>query len=248
MRRKTVYLLGTLLMAGLMASVVFMPHPGRESAHDDQDIVVLLHGLARGNAVMWLMAVRLEDAGFHVHRVGYSSLNRSPEQMLEEVQSQIDECCAAHPRRVHFVGHSMGGLLIRAYLEDKPVENLGRVVLIGTPNQGTEVVDRFRDRWWMQMLGPAALSLGTDDESFPKSLAAPYYPVGVIAGESRLDIDDEILPGKDDGLVPVEATKLEGMSDFIVVESGHALMRYDEEVARQTIAFLNDGEFLRDVE
>lgn len=245
MKRKTLYLLG-LLLAGLVLSFVFTPDPGRESEHGDKDIVVLLHGLARGNAVMWLMASRLEDAGFHVHRVGYSSLNRSPEQMLEEVQSQIDECCAAHPRRVHFVGHSMGGLLIRAYLEDKPVANLGRVVLIGTPNQGTEVVDRFRDRWWMQMLGPAALSLGTDDDSFPKSLAAPYYPVGVIAGESRLDIDDEILPGKDDGLVPVEATKLEGMSDFVVVESGHAFMRYDEEVARQTVAFLRDGAFLQD--
>ncbi len=248
MRRKIVYLLITLLLAGLVSSLVFLPDPGRESEHGDKDIVVLIHGLARGNAVMWLLASRLEDAGFHVHRVGYSSLNRSPEQMLEEVQSQIDECCVAHPRRVHFVGHSMGGLLIRAYLEDRSVENLGRVVLIGTPNQGTEVVDRFRDRWWMQMLGPAALSLGTDDESFPKSLAPPYYPVGVIAGESRLDIDDEILPGKDDGLVPVEATKLEGMSDFIVVESGHALMRYDEEVARQTVAFLSDGEFLRYVE
>ena len=245
MRRRIVYVSGTLLLVAVILSYVFMPHPGSESAHDDKDIVVLLHGLARGNAVMWLLASRLKDAGFHVHRVGYGTLNRSPEQMLEEVQSQIDECCAAHQRRVHFVGHSMGGLLIRAYLQDRSVQNLGRVVLIGTPNQGTEVVDRFRDRWWMQMLGPAALSLGTDDDSFPNSLAAPYYPVGVIAGESSRDIDDEILPGKDDGLVPVESTKLEGMSDFIVVETGHAFMRYDEEVARQTVAFLWDGAFLR---
>ncbi len=248
MRRRLVCLSGTLLLAAVILSYVFMPNPGHESVQDDKDLVVLLHGLARSNAVMWLLASRLEDAGFQVRRVGYSSLNRSPEQMLEEVRGQIDACCAAHRRRVHFVGHSMGGLLIRAYLEDEPVQNLGRVVLIGTPNQGTEVVDRFRDRWWMQMLGPAALSLGTDDDSFPNSLDAPYYPVGVIAGESWRDIDDEILPGKDDGLVPVEATKLEGMSDFLVVRTGHAFMRYDDEVARQTVAFLKDGAFLRNGE
>ena len=118
----------------------------------DRDIVVLLHGLGRSNSAMWLLASRLEDAGFHVERVGYSSLDQTPVQILAAVSGQIDVCCAKHERTVHFVGHSLGGLLIRAYLQDHGVDKLGRVVLMGTPNQGTTVVDHFRDRWWMQLM------------------------------------------------------------------------------------------------
>jgi hypothetical protein len=136
-------------------------------------------------------------------------------------------------------------LLIRAYLQEKRVENLGRVVLMGTPNQGTPVVDHFSDSWWMKLLGPTANALGTDSESFPGSLDTPYYPVGVIAGVSGNGYNDRFLPGADDGLVTVEGTKLDGMSDFILVKSGHAFMRYKEEVAKQAVYFLKNGKFSR---
>jgi len=149
-----------------------------ESEPVDKETVVLLHGLARSNAAMWLLASRLEDAGFYIERVGYSSLTQTPAQILEDVSQQIEECCARRNHTVHFVGHSLGGLLIRAYLQHHKVRNLGRVVLMGTPNQGTEIVDKFRDKWWMQLAGPTALALGTDSNSFPNSLQAPYYPVG----------------------------------------------------------------------
>ena len=88
-----------------------------------------------------------------------------------------------------------------------------------------------------------ATALGTDEESLPKTLEAPYYPVGVIAGVFESDFNDEYLPGRDDGLVPVESTKLEGMSDFIEIESGHSMMRYNSDVASQTIHFLKNGKF-----
>ena len=86
--------------------------------------------------------------------------------------------------------------------------------------------------------------MGTDGASLPSRLSDPYYPVGVIAGVRGSGRNDHLLPGRDDGLVPVESTKLEGMSDFIEVESGHSMMRYDKEVARQVIAFLQQGKFL----
>lgn len=232
-----------MILAMLGCSSTISQSESVQSKPIDKETVILIHGLARNNAAMWLLASRLEDAGFHVERVGYSSLNQTPEQILAEVSEQIDECCAKHNHTVHFVGHSLGGLIIRAYLQDHKVENLGRVVLMGTPNQGTEIVDKFRDKWWMQFAGPTALSLGTDSESFPNSLKDPYYPVGVIAGASRHDTNDEILPGKDDGLVRVESTKLNGMTDFIVIETGHSLMRYNEDVAKQTIVFLKTGKF-----
>ena len=194
---------------------------------------------------MWLLASRIERAGFDVVRIGYDSLHDAPEAILEDVARQIDACCRALPMPVHFVGHSLGGLVVRAYLAESRVANLGRVVLIGVPNNGTPLVDRSRDSWWMDLAGPTARSLGTGSDSFPASLPNPDYPTGVIAGSRSGGFPLDGIPGADDGLVPVESTKVPGMVDFIVVESGHSFMRYSNEVARQTIAFLRRGEFLR---
>lgn len=237
----------TMLLLLIGQAGVAGPELSREQA-SDREVVVLLHGLGRNNMAMWLLAQRLEDAGFHVERIGYSSLKVSPGEILEEVSSQIDNCCTSHHKTVHYVGHSLGGLLIRAYLQEHRPRNLGRVVLLGTPNQGTAIVDRFRDHWWMKLLGPTTNALGTDSKSFPNSLEPPWYPVGVIAGVANRGYNEPWLPGADDGLVTVEATMLEGMSDFIVIRTGHGFMRYDPEVARQTISFLNDGQFVREQE
>jgi len=208
-----------------------------------KEIVVLIHGLGRSNMAMWRLASRIEEAGYHVVRVGYSSLNQTPQAILQDVTQQINDCCAVSKQPVHFVGHSLGGLMIRAYLQDNRPKNFGRVVLMGTPNQGTEVVDYYRDHWWMKLAGPMANALGTDEKSFPNTLKDPDYPVGVIAGITESPVPEEVLPGHDDGLVSVESTKVSGMSDFILVETGHSMMRYNEEVANQAIYFLKHGHF-----
>jgi hypothetical protein len=214
-----------------------------EQRSETRELVVLLHGLGRGKTSMWLLASRLEDAGFAIKRVGYGSLDQTPDEILEEITAQINECCQKFPQSVHFVGHSLGGLMVRAYLQNNRVKKLGRVVLLGTPNKGTAAADHFHDSWLMKLLGPTANALGTNAESFPVSLAPPYYPVGIIAGRMDSKLNDPILPGDDDGLVSIEATKIDNMTDFIVIETGHSMMRYDREVADQTIAFIKYGEF-----
>jgi pimeloyl-ACP methyl ester carboxylesterase len=216
-----------------------------EGVHpSDRETVVLLHGLGRSEAAMWPLAARIEAAGFDTVRIGYDSLGDPPERIVAAVSQQIDACCKASPQPVHFVGHSLGGLIIRAYLAENELRTPGRVVLIATPNAGTPLVDAYRDSWWMRFAGPTARSLGTGPESFPNSLPPPDHPVGVIAGIRNAALFD-LIPGDDDGLVPLESTRVDGMVDFIVVESNHYLMRYSPEVARQTIAFLKTGGFLR---
>ena len=133
--------------------------------------------------------------------------------------------------------------MVRAYLQNYKVDKLGRVVLLGTPNKGSEAADHFSNSWLMNFLGPTARTLGTGDNSFPSSLKAPYYPVGIIAGVVKSELNDTVIPGKDDGVVSVEATKIDGMTDFIIIETGHSRMRYDSEVADQTIEFIKNGVF-----
>lgn len=215
----------------------------READHAaKQETVIVFHGLGRTETAVWLLARRIEAAGFQVVRIGYNSLDDPPDRILAEVRREVDAFCKASRNPVNFVGHSLGGLIIRGYLAESRVCTLGRVVLIATPNSGTPLVDTYRDSWWINLAGPAAKSLGTDPKSFPNSLPAPDYPVGIIAGVGESPLVD-MIPGKDDGLVPLESTKTANMTDFIAVDSNHLSMRYSQEVAQQTIAFLKTGHF-----
>lgn len=209
------------------------------------DVVVLLHGLGRGKSIMTPLKERLDTSGFLTRVVDYRSIGRTPEEIIKDVSDQLTTFRLDTFRTVHFAGHSLGGLLIRSYLDSVKLANLGRVVLIGSPSKGTPFVDYFRDAWWMKIAGPAARALGTDAKSFPRMLHAPYYPVGIIAGKYRTFNNDDFIPGEDDGVVPVESTKVEGMTDFILVEVSHSSLPRNEEVAEQVKEFLRKGRFKR---
>jgi len=217
-----------------------------QKATAKKDVVVLLHGLGRGKSIMEPLKKRLQDAGFFVINIGYKSIDRTPEQIMNDVSVQINAIRVDSNQTIHFAGHSLGGLVIRAYLDSNRVKNLGRVVLIGSPNKGTPFVDYFRDAWWLKLVGPAAASLGTDTKSFPRSLRPPYYPVGIIAGVSKTFDNEDFIPGEDDGVVPVESTKVEGMKDFILLEVSHSALPRNEMVAQQVIEFLKNGKFLKE--
>jgi pimeloyl-ACP methyl ester carboxylesterase len=209
------------------------------------DVVVLLHGLGRGKSIMTPLKERLDTSGFLTRVVDYRSIGRTPEEIIKDVSDQLTAFRLDTFATVHFAGHSLGGLLIRAYLDSVKLSNLGRVVLIGSPSKGTPFVDYFRDAWWMKIAGPAARALGTDANSFPRALHTPYYPVGIIAGKYKTFNNDDFIPGEDDGVVPVESTKVEGMTDFILVEVSHSSLPRSEEVAEQVREFLRKGRFKR---
>ena len=212
------------------------------SVRPGQETVVLLHGLGRSARAMAPLEKHLEEAGYQVVSIDYPTLRETPERVMAEVARQIDACCVGEASTLHFVGHSLGGLVARAYIAEHQPAGLGRVVVIGSPNKGTAVVDHYRDKWWFEILGPTAAMLGTGEHSFGATLEPPHYPLGVIAGHKPSNNDD-VLPGADDGLVTIDSTRVEGMTDFLVVPTGHAGLRYDEDVARQTIHFLSNGRF-----
>jgi len=208
------------------------------------ETVILLHGLGRSSGSMKPLAADLEDRGFRVVNFGYPSTEEPPESLVARLDDEIESCCLASPK-LHFVGHSLGGILVRAYLAETRPSNLGRLVMLGPPNKGSELIDEFGDSALFEWaMGPTALLLGTSADSLPNSLPAPTIEVGIIAGTGTVNpIGSVILPDEDDGMVSLERTKLEGMADFLVVPDSHALIMRSREVARQVALFLRTGHF-----
>jgi triacylglycerol lipase len=213
------------------------------------DQVVLLHGLGRTDLSMLRMESVLERQGYEVVNVGYASTQYSIEHIAtEELGPAVEACCSETSGRVHFVTHSMGGIVLRHYLESHEVENLGRVVMLSPPNQGSEVADWVAENPILQrIVGPWPQELGTGPESVPNQLGPVDFELGIIAGNKTLNpLFSRLIPGADDGKVAVEATKVEGMTDFIVVPKTHTYIMMSDDVIAQVIHFLEHGTFRHD--
>ncbi|MCM0148643.1 alpha/beta fold hydrolase [Photobacterium galatheae] len=207
--------------------------------------VVLLHGLARTAHSMSAMAEALAQAGYRTVNVDYPSTQMTIPALAERVIPQgVSQC--GHTEPVHFVTHSMGGILVRQYLSEHPVQGLGRVVMLAPPNQGSEVVDTMHDFFLFQWIyGPAGQQLGTDALSIPKQLSPVSFELGVIAGNRSIDfLTSWSLPEPHDGKVSVESTKVAGMKAHLVLPVTHTfIMRHDETI-QQSVYFLGHGFFL----
>jgi len=211
------------------------------------ECVVLLHGLMRSSMSMNKMQRELDDAGFVTVNIDYPSRDHTIEELAEIAVPEGLAACREFDdvERIHFVTHSLGGILVRQYLENEAIEELGRVVMLGPPNQGSIAADDMEGVPGFDWInGPAGRQLGKGEDSVPLRLGPASFELGVIAGNRTIDpITSAVLENPDDGRVSVEDTKLEGMTDFIVVEHSHAFMMRMRTPIDLTIAFLKDGKF-----
>ena len=235
-------------MANFYRIVVSLMMLSIYSVASASDCVILLHGLARTSASMEKLASALTSEGFQVANTAYPSRDHTIEQLSKvAIESGLSAC--APGATVHFVTHSLGGILVRYYMENytenNDLEGLGRVVMLAPPNQGSGVVDVLRDLPVFEFVnGLAGLQLGTDPDSIPSRLGAVEFELGVIAGSRSLNpILSQFLPNPDDGKVSVESTRVEGMADFITVSHSHPFIMQASDVIQQTIHFIRNGKF-----
>jgi len=213
--------------------------------------VVLLHGLGLRSWAMARIAHTLEADGYRVLNLSYPSRTLPLEQLASEwLPAELRAAGLAPTARVDFVTHSMGGIVVRLYRRDHPTDYPGRVVMLAPPNQGSEVTDHlngFAPFLWFT--GVNGRCLGTDAASVPRTLGpwrAEAGELGVIAGNHSLNpLFSEWIAGPDDGKVAVASTRLEGMSDFIVLPHSHTWLQWREDTEVQVRAFLRDGKFAR---
>lgn len=211
------------------------------------ECVVLLHGLARSSTSMNTMEQALQDEGYLTANVDYPSRDF---EIAELASVAVEEGLAAcrvgdDVEKIHFVTHSLGGILVRQYLESGSIDELGRVVMLGPPNQGSVAADDFDGVPGFDWIsGPAGHQLGKGENSVPLALGPANFELGIIAGNRTIDpLTSAILDDPDDGRVSVADTRLEGMDDFVVVEHSHAFMMRMRRPIELTISFLKTGQF-----
>lgn len=217
------------------------------SAHADQ--VVLLHGIARGAESMQKIEAAFEKEGYTVLNLNYPSTAAPLEELREYIHPFIEKInIQKDGGQLHFVTHSMGGLVVRAYLQKYAPSNLGRVVMLAPPNQGSEVADflvRYANPVFKFFYGPAGQQLTTNFNR--ESLLGPiFYPVGVIMGNRSFDpLSSWVIPGEDDGKVAVEKSKVGGMQAHKIIPTSHVFIMKNDDVIKNSIAFIQTGNFLK---
>ena len=214
----------------------------------DKECVVLVHGLWRSGFAMRSIASNLEDYGYQTISVDYpSTQDEIPELVQGYLLKSYHECKETGANKIHLVSHSMGGILIRQFLQHYSLPVGSKVVMLSPPNQGSELSEKFGDSWWYQwFVGPAGVSLSTKESGIILGLKEVKEPIGIIAAYRDWSLWPAAwLPEPNDGTVSVKSMKLDEMDDFILINSGHAMMRFNDEVQSQIRQFLALGQFAR---
>lgn len=221
------------------------PAPAADTGSADE-CVILLHGLGRTASSMRKMEEELSSSGYVVVNLGYASRSAPIEELAQTaIPEGLQRCRSSDAAKIHFVTHSLGGILLRYYLEEHSIDEMQRSVMLAPPNQGSAAVDVYRRVPGFRLInGEAGFQLGTNADSIPLALGRVEFDVGIIAGDRTIDpLTSKMLKNPDDGKVSVASTKVEGMNDFLLVHHSHAFIMKSPEVIRQTRHFLASGSF-----
>ncbi len=212
----------------------------------DKANIILLHGMGRTGRSLRKTERAFKKLDYHVVNQGYPSTSRR--QGIEElahnfIPQALAECGLGKP--VHFVTHSLGGILLRMYLQSHTLPPGSRAVMLAPPNQGSEVAEVMR-AWFLYrwLMGKPGQQLGTGIGSIPLALKPIDLEIGIITGNFSIEPwFSRLLAGENDGKVSVSGAKLENARDFLVVPHSHSFIMQKERVVQETIHFIQHGFF-----
>lgn len=219
---------------------------GPGDAASKPDCVVLVHGMGRSPLSMKRLEWALVRRGYQVVNLAHPSTRLPVERLARDYLAPAVLGIELPPGgQIHFVTHSLGGIVVRQYLQENSLTNLGRVVMLGPPNQGSEVADRLKNNFFYRWsTGPSGQQMGTHPTDLPRRLGPVNFPLGVIAGDRSFNPWFScLLPGPDDGKVSVAGTRVEGMNDFVIVHASHTWLMWRRPVLKQVLTFLAKGRF-----
>ncbi|GAA4354398.1 hypothetical protein GCM10023151_00400 [Kangiella marina] len=194
----------------------------------------------------------------YLNKKGYVTYNRSypstvagvERSAVHYINSALANISRDEVSKIHFVTHSLGGLLVRYYLSNHKIKQLGRIVMLAPPNNGSPVAEKYRDRFWYRwMTGVPGQQLHKSNNPLLEKLDPIYTDVGIIAGTRSSDPwFNHVFDGEHDGKVAVADTKLTEMKDLITVKHGHTFIMNKRKVKDHIVNFLATGNFYRQQE
>jgi hypothetical protein len=211
------------ILSHLLLLTMLQVLPATGFGSNTHECVIVLHGLGRTAYSMSRIENALENNHYLVWNESYPSTSENIEELATTaINKGLKFCSSNNAATIHFVTHSLGGILVRQYLQHNTIAGLGRIVMLSPPNQGSEVAD-------LRQLKPVK------------------GEIGIITGDNSLDPwFSPVIPGEDDGKVSVESAKLDEMSDFITVHNGHTFIMRDQRVINQILYFLGHGRFSKE--
>lgn len=232
----------------VMEQVRFFLENGRFFSDERKELVLLLHGIANPALIMEPIGMHLRQYGYEILNIEYPSQSENIARLTKYIHRALIRKKYREYDHVHFVAFSLGGLVLRSYLARNKPDNLGRVVMIGTPNQGSEAATALKERWFYKsFFGPAGQEIDTNS-AHPYSRRPVDFELGIIAG-TKNDMNpsellmQEKLPTPNDGAVSVENTKIDGMKEHITVHQPHPMLVNDEHTKDYIANFLRTGSF-----
>jgi triacylglycerol lipase len=229
-------------VGGKVSSLVRCASLGNEG-----DYVILIHGLFLSPFFMKKIASALEGRGYNVINFNYPSRKYPIDTLANKFLAEfVRTYCVSKKKKIHFVTHSLGGILVRKYLAEHPIVKMGKVVMFAPPNHGSEIADFLKNNFLYKFIyGPAGQQLGANKRSYVNSLPNKVtFDLGVIAGsKSHNPLSSFLIKRKNDGTVSVSSTKITGMKDHITIPSSHVCILYNKEAIDQLLFFLDNGHF-----
>jgi pimeloyl-ACP methyl ester carboxylesterase len=229
-----------------LEALATLEQAGKVSAVNGPTVLVL-HGLGEGRRSMRPIVEYLrKHTAATVLSFGYASTSAGIDDHGRALAAVIEHLPAADS--ISFVGHSMGNLVVRRWIDLAEKDDLARVrrmVMLGPPNQGSELARMVATISVLAALSNgAARELVLDWDRISQNLAVPPCPFGIVAGGKGDDRGySSFLAGDDDAVVRVEETRLAGAADFLLLPVHHAAMMKNPTVQQATATFLNTGRF-----